>query len=310
MKKVVDYFLINTDIGNPINYENLTVVPIFSKLRNKLKYISLTEAVNNSMAKISEIDTGGSVPELLVINESDTEILIYEGEELKGAKQNRVVNTSVLLNKKSKTIIPVSCVEQGRWSYDSNSLLPSDYSSPRNIRISLKHSVSNNLEKTLEYKSDQHEVWNLVEETADENKVYSKTEAMHDIYENKSVNIKLFTDYLKPIKGQKGMIVLINGEIVGLEFISRKSVFRDVYKKLISSYVLEAINKKKNDRKDDIQKNLNIFFKQLKSSKEKGYNGVALGKDYRISSKGLLATALVYEDQLICFSSQNNILFN
>ena len=41
------------------------------------------------------------------------------GEELAGVKQNRIVNTTILVQGNATIVIPVSCVEHGRWSYDS-----------------------------------------------------------------------------------------------------------------------------------------------------------------------------------------------
>lgn len=54
------------------------------------------------------------MPELVVENPLAERVLLYDGEELVGAKQNRIVNVSVLVEAKSSLRIPVSCVEQGR----------------------------------------------------------------------------------------------------------------------------------------------------------------------------------------------------
>ena len=55
------------------------------------------------------------MPELALHNPLDDNVLLYDGEELVGAKQNRILNVAVLAGAKTRLTIPVSCVEQGRW---------------------------------------------------------------------------------------------------------------------------------------------------------------------------------------------------
>ena len=60
-------------------------------------------------------------------NPLDEAVLLYDGEELVGAKQNRILNVSVLVGAGAKMPIPVSCVEQGRWArstLDFDSAMP------------------------------------------------------------------------------------------------------------------------------------------------------------------------------------------
>ena len=87
-------------------------------------YLLSDEAIAAGSVTVEEVSEGGSVPDLLVTNPGDSRVLFLEGEELRGAKQNRVLNTSVLVAAHSKTTIPVSCVEQGRWRYRTQALLP------------------------------------------------------------------------------------------------------------------------------------------------------------------------------------------
>jgi len=78
-------------------------------------YVTLDEALAGGL-RVREVDESGSVPELVVENPLDSRVLLYDGEELVGAKQNRILNVSVLVEAKTTLRIPVSCVEQGRWS--------------------------------------------------------------------------------------------------------------------------------------------------------------------------------------------------
>jgi hypothetical protein len=65
------------------------------------------------------VSEGGDVPTLRLTSAADRPVLLLDGEELIGAKQNRVLNTTVLVAAHSRLTIPVSCVEQGRWAYKS-----------------------------------------------------------------------------------------------------------------------------------------------------------------------------------------------
>ena len=84
-------------VGEPIRHETLTVFPLFSPPAETVEYLLSDEAINAGAVTVEEVSEGGSVPNLLVSNTGDCRVLFLEGEELKGAKQNRVLNTSVLV---------------------------------------------------------------------------------------------------------------------------------------------------------------------------------------------------------------------
>jgi len=67
--------------------------------------------VRGEAARITEVTESGSVPFLQVANGADRPLLLLDGEELIGAKQNRILNTTVLVAGHTEVTIPVSCVE-------------------------------------------------------------------------------------------------------------------------------------------------------------------------------------------------------
>ena len=101
-------------VGQGIRHEALSVFPLLTDTDSSLEYLLSDEALGNDLIAVTEVSEAGSVPDLLVENKGDTRVLFLEGEELVGAKQNRMLNTTILVAARSKTRIPVSCVEQGR----------------------------------------------------------------------------------------------------------------------------------------------------------------------------------------------------
>ena len=86
----------NLRIGNPVCHEALSVFPLFTDTNGGIEYRLSTEALANDSVVVEEINEGGSVPDLSVENKGDIRVLFIEGEELVGAKQNRILNLSLI----------------------------------------------------------------------------------------------------------------------------------------------------------------------------------------------------------------------
>ncbi len=299
MDEIVKNLLSSLELGEEQHYQNMHLFPLFYSGNHSPEYLTLKEALEKNLLVITEVQQQGSVPELRVKNQSPFTILLLDGEELMGAKQNRILNTSILINEMSEIIIPVSCTEQGRWSYSSPQFMDSDLVAASRIRASKAKTVSASLKESKRFLSDQLKVWHTVKELAFESKVYSPTSAMRDIYTARENDI---SDYLKQfthLEGQKGVLVFINGKVTGMDYLSFEPAFKNLYPKLMKSYVIDAMLMKKNGEKNDLRKMAENFLNQAKECSEKKYKSVGKGWDHRYEGKELVGSALVSDEKVI-----------
>ena len=182
----------NTKILSIQQKDNLAVVQFATVPKNTLEIVTSTFALKNNLIEVKEISDGGSVNELLVLNHSGKFVFLMDGDILDGAKQNRVLNTSVLLAPQSKTKIPVSCVESGRWDYKSSNFQPTDYVAPANLRANKAMKVSINLDSLQGHKSDQREVWDNVADYSSSLGVSSDTSNLSDVFDGSQNSYQKF----------------------------------------------------------------------------------------------------------------------
>ncbi len=230
-------------VGDPIHHESLTIFPIFSSgpATEEVEYLLADEAVGAGSVTVEEINESGSVPTLTVTNRGDHRVLFLEGEELRGAKQNRVLNTSVLIGAGATTTIPVSCVEQGRWRFRSHQFAPSaNYSSPK-LRQRLKQSVTRSLSAGQGHRSDQGAVWTEVDRQMRSLNSSSETSAMSDTYETNRDRFEEFRTHLGYAEGATGLAVAIGSIIVALDLFDKPSTCRKVWDRLLSGFVMDAL---------------------------------------------------------------------
>ena len=230
-------------LGAPQSRGSLTVVPLAFWRDRGPHYDTLAAALRAGTLHVTEISAGGSVPELKVINQGDKGVLMLDGEELVGAKQNRVLNSAVLVREHSSLVVPVSCVEAGRWNYSGHEFHDEEVVVHARVRRAVHESVSLSLSADGAHRSDQGRVWAEVAELQEFAEHASQTGAHRDVYAQRAGDIAGYLDAFPRQHGQHGLLVLRDGAVVGLDFVSRAGCYAQLHDKLLRSYAFDAVTR-------------------------------------------------------------------
>jgi len=299
MDESVRSSLLGLKLASPQEFKNMAVFPLLSTVDGGPDYLTLKEALEKALLTVTEVSAGGSVPELKVANAADLAVLLLDGEELAGAKQNRVLNTSILLKEKSELVIPVSCTERGRWSYVSNAFHDSDTVMSPKLRGEKAKTVAVSLSATGEFRADQGKVWDGIKEMEHKTQVISRTGAMKAVYEAKTQDLNEYLKAFSRVPEQKGVLVYLNGQPVGFDFLSRERAFEILFPKLVKSYAMEAILDQKQAAEQPGQQNPQDFLNEAAACGEKKYPSVGQGSDYRYEGTSIVGSALTVDGHVI-----------
>jgi hypothetical protein len=286
-------------VGSPIRHEALAIFPLFVDPNEIVEYQLSDEAMAAGTVTVEEIGEAGSVPHLQVQNTGDSRVLFIEGEELRGAKQNRVLNTSVLVAAHSQTTIPVSCVEQGRWSYRSRKFgSGGSHSSPKLRRI-LKKSVSQSLEQGYGFRSDQGEVWSEVSRQMACFSASSETGAMSDTYDSHQSRLEEYRTRLNYVEGASGLAVAIGPSVVAVDLFDKPSTCRKAWDRLLTGPVMESLESKAADQTAAAAEVEDVLSRLRAASWNEG-PAVGEGKEYRVdAAQATHASALAFAGALV-----------
>ncbi len=299
MDTVITAFLSKLALGDVQSFENLAVIPLFAPVSEGPSYLTLKEASEQRLLTVTEVDGGGSVPELKAVNNGDLPVLLLDGEELAGAKQNRVLNTTILLKAKSETVIPVTCTEQGRWAYVSPVFQESGVVMPTRQRARKVGSVSESLRTERRFQADQTRVWHDIEDYLVRSRGASPTRALRAAFESQT---KPLEDYLKALDclpHQRGLLAFVNGDIAGLEIISRESAYASLHPKLVKSYALDALLEGNGKPGKPDKSEAEAFFKEAAACEATKYKSLGHGWDHRLEGGKIVGSALVYRTVVI-----------
>ncbi|OAI54062.1 hypothetical protein AYO44_15500 [Planctomycetaceae bacterium SCGC AG-212-F19] len=285
-------------VGQPLTCNSLTVFPLYAKAGKPADYQLADEAIAAATVAVQEISDGGSVPELLVENTGDCRVLFLEGEELRGAKQNRVLNTSILVPAKSKIKVPVSCVEQGRWRHISKHFASGNVRSPHSLHYNLKASVSESLKRQAGHRSDQGAVWEAVNELHDAFQLSSPTSAMSDAYDGLADKMTEYREKLKYPEGAVGVALAVGAKVVCVDVFDKAATCQKAWDRLLSGCIVDALEATAPENKVDAK----IVEQVLGESNATVWTetpAVGEGQEYRAEFNGSIGSALSLDEAVV-----------
>ena len=279
--------------GEPAAHGALAVIPLLAPNLDDPDWITLEEA--GDRAHITEVSEAGSVPFLQVANGADWPLLLLDGEELIGAKQNRILNTTVLVAAHTEVIIPVSCVEQGRWGYRGRQFRPSGASLYASLRSRKAAHVSQSVRAGRGHRADQGEVWAHLADRASQLGVDSATGAMREVYARHQTNMTAARRALAAKPGQVGALMYMAGRWVGLDLLASPRLFARAWPRLCLGYVADAIG-----RKPEPWQRLapTPVLEALAKGQAEPAPAVGLGQEYRLGTPGLAGATVVAEGRV------------
>ena len=283
-------------IGEPAQHRGIVVAPLFPRRDPVAAYLTLDEALAAGL-RIRETSQSGSVPELVVENPLAKRVLLYDGEELLGAKQNRILNVSVLVEAKSSLEVPVSCVEQGRWSRGAVDFAAAPHISHAELR---RRKAETQASRPLARGVAQSEVWDAVHEKAVRMSVHSPTGASRDLYRHYERDLRTLENAFPALPGQCGAILAIRGDVC-LDLVSRPDAFARLWPKLRAGYLLDALERL--DGTPTPREEIDAFVGALGSSLRTRQPSAGLGEDVRLRGERVVGSGLELEGELIQLSA-------
>jgi len=280
------------EVGEPLSHGALTVIPLLAPKEVEPDWLTLAEA--GAAVTITEVSADGEVPSLSLVNDADRPVLLLDGEELIGAKQNRILNTTVLVAAHAALRIPVSCVEQARWSYRGKRFDSSDASLFASARARKAARVSTSLREFRMHLSDQGEIWHDVAGKVSEHRVESPTGAMRDFYDRYAEDLAQARRALAPRSGQIGALVAVAGKWVGLDLLPSPGLFERTWPRLCAGYSAEAVGREERASVPDPH----AMLRGLVQTPAEEAPAVGLGREYRLAGNAMVGAALVVEEQV------------
>lgn len=238
-------------VSAPFTHSNLTVFLLYGPDAERSRpVLGLDEALARKCAVVHET---GSVGELTVENTSEEDdLLLLSGDIVKGGRQDRVLQSTMILPPKSgKVPVRSFCVEQSRWSKRGGEA--DTHFAENRAQIGGKE-----LKKAVQLAGSQGEVWEnvAVQQAALSRNVGTTVNSpasptsLQLALENDKVQAEVakYRDaILRKVgtpNGVVGFVTVVNGQVTGAEAFASHALFKKAWAKAVNAAAVEAVAEK------------------------------------------------------------------
>lgn len=281
-------------VEEALAHRALTIFPLSGVRHGYVAYTLLKDAVEKRTLHIAEMESA-SVGMLQARNTGTLPVLIVNGQELVGGKQNRVINSTVLVPP-GTTALPVSCVEQARWSAPQSAFAPHDALYPA-LRAETVMQVAASLRESGTHTSDQGAIWSSIGARQMDEEMRSPTGAMADLYDRKRDALAAFERAIPYPEGAVGMVTAIGGHITGLELFDAPATMAALWRTFVRAAALDALRAP--DAPAVMKERAVRMVHRVRGASMEIFRSPGIGHDVRLTGAGVAGAALVCQGVIV-----------
>lgn len=228
------------DVGEALRHQSLGIFPLRRPAAANGCRLA-HEALATGDLVVEELEPEGVLSRLRARNRSTDTVCFLEGQELIGGKQDRALNVSLCLEGGASAVLPVSCIEQGRWSGTDLTLGSHGRIVSLGVRYAIKLSTTRSLAARWGCRAEQVFVWDRVEQCQAALAVVSPTQAWGDALACRRDELRAAVERLPCAEDVCGMAVALGGRVAAVDLFASHQTCREAWPALITAAMLDAL---------------------------------------------------------------------
>ena len=278
-------------VSEPQQKNNIVVFFLSSDEKEKNdNYLSFSQALDQKLVDISEVNEKGFFGKLKVANKSNQILLILGGEQIIGHKirQHRIVASTTLIPANATVLLNVNCGEQYRWSSMVNDNID----------------ASESLYFSRGSLGKQFKIWDEIKNISNQLGVKSFTSSVQEVYKKRKSNIQEIENFFEPNAQDVGVAIGVNNHIKSLDVFSSNLMLNIYLKKIIKSVATKSF-KKINHKSYLKTKDVHKFLRQIHESDKREFkvDKGTLGKITLFNGESINGTTLYTDNKKVVHGS-------